>query len=59
MNAAHQPRESAGEEYTLERKAEFLLNNSVDETDYQAAREEVIKLGLNPDQVPHRRPTAH
>jgi hypothetical protein len=44
------------EEYTIERKAEFLLNNAVDEADYRRAREEVQKLGLNPDSIPHLRP---
>src|SRR3990172_7990204 len=43
------------ESYTAERKAEFLLSNAVDAADYAAAREEVRKLGLNPDDVPHHR----
>lgn len=42
--------------YTAERKAEFLLSNAVGENDYLWAREEVRKLGLDPDQVPHKRP---
>ncbi len=42
--------------YTPERKAEFLLNNAVDETDYQWAREEVKKMGLDPDTMPHSKP---
>lgn len=42
--------------YTPARKAEFLLSNAVDAADYQAAREEVRKLGLDPDQIPHHKP---
>lgn len=42
--------------YTPERRAEFLLNNAVDEVDYQRARRDVQKLGLDPDSIPHRRP---
>jgi len=44
------------ERYTPERKAEFLLSNAVDETDYRKARKEVQKLGLDPDKISHRRP---
>jgi hypothetical protein len=36
------------ETYTNERKAEFLLNNAVDDADYLKARKEVRKLGLDP-----------
>lgn len=42
--------------YTPERKAEFLLNNAVDEEDYASAVEEVRRMGLNPDEIPHLRP---
>jgi AbrB family looped-hinge helix DNA binding protein len=45
------------ERYTPERKAEFLLSNAVDEKDYRRARRDVRKLGLDPDAVPHRRPS--
>lgn len=45
------------EQYTAMRKAEFLLSNAVDEKDYQRAREEVQRLGLDPDTVPHQRPS--
>ena len=45
----------APEEYTLERKAEFLLSNAVSESDYQAAQQEVRALGLDPDKIPHYR----
>ena len=44
------------ERYTPERKAEFFLNNAIDEKDYQRARKEVRKMGLDPDKIPHRRP---
>ena len=44
------------ERYSPERKAEFLLTTAMDEADYQQARKEVKKLGLDPDTIPHRRP---
>jgi AbrB family looped-hinge helix DNA binding protein len=44
------------ERYSAERKAEFLLSNAIDESDYRKARKEVRKLGLDPDSIPHRRP---
>lgn len=40
------------EMYSPERKAEFLLSNTIDEEEYQAARQEVEKMGLNPDSIP-------
>lgn len=47
------------EQYTPERKAEFLLSNAVDEEDYRQARETVEEeLGLEPDKVLHKRPDA-
>lgn len=45
------------ERYTPERKAEFLLSNAVDEADYRSARKAVRKMGLNPDSIPHSRPS--
>ena len=42
--------------YTPERKAEFLLSNAVDVKDYQAAVEEVRKLGIDPAKIPHYKP---
>ena len=42
--------------YTPERIAEFLLSCAIDEKDYQAARESVRELGLDPDQIEHLRP---
>src|SRR3954465_6309974 len=44
------------ERYSPERKAELLLNNAVDATDYRKARKQVQKMGLNPDDITHRRP---
>jgi len=44
------------EVYTSERRAEFLLSNAVDAADYAKAREEVRKLGLDPDAILHDRP---
>ncbi len=45
------------EDYSPERKAEFLLNNAIDTEDYQAACAAVLEMGLNPDTIPHERPT--
>ena len=42
--------------YTPERRAEFLLSTATTAKDYQRARKEVEKLGLDPDAIPHRRP---
>ncbi len=44
------------EVYTLERRAEFLLSNTVDAKDYARAKEEVRKMGLNPTTIPHHKP---
>lgn len=44
------------EQYTPKRKAEFLLSNAVDENDYEKACEEVRKLGLDPQTIPHHKP---
>lgn len=44
------------EKYTPERKAEFLLSTATTEKDYQRARKEVKKMGLNPDEIRHRKP---
>jgi AbrB family looped-hinge helix DNA binding protein len=45
------------EAYTPQRKAEFLLSSAVDADDYAAAREEVRRLGLDPDAIPHHKPS--
>lgn len=42
--------------YTPSRRAEFLLSNAVDEKDYSAALEEVRKMGLDPEAIPHHKP---
>jgi AbrB family looped-hinge helix DNA binding protein len=42
--------------YSPERQAEFLLSNAIDEEEYEAARQEVEKMGLNPDVIPHYKP---
>jgi hypothetical protein len=44
------------ERYTSGRKAEFLLSNATTQKDYERARKEVRKLGLDPKTIPHRRP---
>jgi AbrB family looped-hinge helix DNA binding protein len=43
------------ERYTPERKAEFLLSTATTRKDYERARREVKKLGLDPDAIPHKR----
>lgn len=42
--------------YSTERKAEFLLTNAVDEDDYREAARVVRSMGLDPEDVYHRRP---
>jgi len=44
--------------YSPERKAEFLLNNAVTQADYDQVVKEVHKMGLDPDEIPHKRPDA-
>lgn len=44
------------ETYSPERKAEFLLTNAVDAADYKRALEAVRKMGLDPKEIPHRKP---
>ena len=41
------------ETYSSQRKAEFLLSNAIDSEDYAAARNEVKKMGIDPDKIPH------
>jgi AbrB family looped-hinge helix DNA binding protein len=43
--------------YTPERKAEFLLSNAIGKRDYNQARKEVRKMGLDPDKIPHYKPS--
>jgi AbrB family looped-hinge helix DNA binding protein len=49
----------ATEAYTPERKAAFLLENAVDAADYAAAREDVQRMGIDPDQIRHGHPPKH
>ena len=44
------------EMYSKDRRAAFLLENAVDRQDYSRALEEVRKMGLDPDAIPHERP---
>ena len=44
------------ERYTLQRKAEFLLNNAMGPDDYAWARDEVRRMGLDPDAIAHDAP---
>ncbi len=46
----------AVEIYSDKRVAEFMLNNAVGASDYEAARREVLAMGLDPDSIPHRHP---
>ena len=45
------------ERYSPERKAEFLLSTATSAADYRNARKAVQRLGVDPDSVPHRRPS--
>ena len=42
--------------YSPARRAEFLLSTATNEKEYQAARADVIDMGLNPDEIQHYRP---
>jgi AbrB family looped-hinge helix DNA binding protein len=44
------------ESYSPERIAEFILSNAVDSRDYATAVEEVRRMGLDPESIPHRKP---
>jgi len=44
------------ESYSPERIAEFLLSNAVDADDYASAVDEVRRMGLDPDGIPHQKP---
>ncbi len=44
------------EMYSKERRAAFLLENAVDRDDYERAREDIRKMGLDPDAIPHEKP---
>jgi len=42
--------------YSLERQAEFLLSNAVDEKDYAEALKAVRAMGVDPALIKHRKP---
>ena len=42
--------------YTKEQKAMFLLSNAIDVEDYRRAVEEVKRMGLDPERIPHSKP---
>ena len=42
--------------YSSERTAEFLLSTAINAEDYEAARQEVVEMGLAPDRIAHRKP---
>ena len=46
------------EMYGPQRRAEFLLSNAVDAEENEAVIAEVRPLGVDPREVPHRRPDA-
>ncbi len=43
--------------YTPERKAEFFLNNAITKEDYAWAVKQVKAMGLDPKQIPHKKPS--
>jgi AbrB family looped-hinge helix DNA binding protein len=45
------------EVYTPERKAQFLLSNAVDAADYAGAVAAVRAMGLDPNAIPHYKPS--
>jgi AbrB family looped-hinge helix DNA binding protein len=47
----------AYERYSVQRQAEFLLNNAVDADDYRRVVAEVRRMGLDPARIPHEQPT--
>lgn len=42
--------------YTQRRIAEFLLNNATDASDYLKVRDDVLRMGLDPDSIDHEKP---
>jgi len=44
------------EVYSPQRVAEFLLSNAIGAQDYEDARAEVRKIGLDPDSIAHAKP---
>ena len=45
------------EMYTPERKSEFLLNNAATSEEYAGAVKKVRDMGLDPETIPHHKPT--
>lgn len=43
--------------YSPERRAEFLLSNATDEQEYQEACNEVVAMGLDPNNIDHIKPS--
>jgi len=46
----------AGEVYTPQRKAEFILSSAIDADDYARAVAEVRAMGLDPATISHHKP---
>jgi len=44
------------EVYSSERRAALLLENATDADDYARVRDEIERMGLDPDSIPHERP---
>ena len=44
------------EQYSPERKAEFLLSNAVNKEDYKKAVKEFKAMGLDPEKISHCKP---
>ena len=44
------------ETYSLERKAAFILSNSISLEDYEEAKKAVVVMGLNPTAIEHYSP---
>jgi AbrB family looped-hinge helix DNA binding protein len=42
--------------YTPERKAEFILNNTITLEEYALAVKKVRNMGLDPETIPHKKP---
>jgi AbrB family looped-hinge helix DNA binding protein len=42
--------------YTPERKAEFILNNTITLEEYALAVKKVHNMGLDPETIPHKKP---
>ncbi|MBI1388637.1 MAG: AbrB/MazE/SpoVT family DNA-binding domain-containing protein [bacterium] len=46
------------EKYSKERKAELLLSNAINLDDYNRILVEIRAMGLDPESIPHEKPTA-